>query len=106
MATEVWPAPTLGWRRMMPARPGYVALGMVVALVLPMLWGVAHEGRPGPAALLYSLPWGAGLAAVGWLRGRAAAVAGVTVVVSAVVCGAFAVSTHMMAYYARSPAGD
>jgi len=98
VATEVWPAPTLGWRRMMPTRPGYVALGMVVALVLPVLWGVA------PAALLYSLPWGAGLAAVGWLRGRAAAVAGVTVVVSAVVCGAFAVSMHLMA--AESPTGD
>jgi hypothetical protein len=74
-----------------------------------MAWGV-EDGQgifpAGPAVWLYALSWGAGLAAVGWLRGRAAVVAGVTVVLSAVVCAVFVVSIHVVAYYATPPVAD
>ncbi|MFI7543660.1 hypothetical protein [Actinoplanes sp. NPDC049599] len=108
-AAEVWPEPVGGWRAALPARPGYVALGVAVALGVPMAWGV-EDGQgifpAGPAVWLYALSWGAGLAAVGWLRGRAAVVAGVTVVLSAVVCAVFVVSIHVVAYYATPPVAD
>jgi hypothetical protein len=93
--------PSVGWRSLVPTRPAYVALGAAVALLLPLVWGT-----PGGTTLMYALPWGAGLAAAGWLRDRAALAVGVTVVASAVVCALFAVSSHVPVYYATVPSGD
>ena len=109
LATEVWPAPAVGWRSMLPARPGYVVLGVAVVLFVLLGWGMGRDGfgilPVGFTALMYALPWGFGLAAIGWLRGRAAVVAGVTVLLSAVVCAVFAVGIHILAYTA-APVGD
>jgi hypothetical protein len=106
-AAVVWREPADGWHGLAPARPGYVALGAAVALLLPLIWDAVQDGRGiiplGHTALMYSLPWGAGLAAVGWLRGRAAVAAGVTVAVSAVLCVVFVVSAHLVAYYSTPP---
>jgi hypothetical protein len=48
--------------------------------------------------LTCSLPWGAGIAAIAWLRGRPAAAAGVTVVASAVLSVASAIAMHRMGH--------
>jgi len=109
-ATEVWPEPVDGWRSMLPARPGYVAVGAAVAVLMPPAWSLTQHGRPtmdlGSTALAFALPWGVGIAAVGWLRGRAAVVAGATVAVSAVLCAAFIVSVHMHTFYSTTPGDD
>ena len=97
----VWVRPAGRWRGIAPARPGYAGLGVAVAVLLPLVWAV-----PGPTALMFALPWGAGLAAAGWLRGRAAVATGVTVVVSAFLCAAFTVGAHVLAYCATPPGGD
>ena len=108
-ATEVWPAPAAGWRSLLPARPGFAVLGVAVALFVLLGWGMDRDGSGilpvGFTAVMYALPWGFGLAAIGWLRGRAAVVAGVTVLLSAVVCAVFAVSIHILAY-PTAPVGD
>ena len=48
---------------------------------------------------MYALQWGAGLAAVGWLRGPAAVAAGVKGMVSAVLGAMVALGTHALAFY-------
>jgi hypothetical protein len=97
-------APARGWRSLVPDRPGYVIFGVAVALLLPLVWGLGTDNPVGPTAFIYSLIWGTGLAAVGWLQDRAAVLAGVSVLVSAVVCAVFAVSIHMPGY--NPPASD
>ncbi|MFI5936328.1 hypothetical protein [Actinoplanes sp. NPDC051494] len=84
-AAAGWSEPVGGWGRLVPARPGFVALGAAVTLWVPLVWGSAGS----PAVWMYALPWGIGIASAGWLRGRPAVVAGVTVIVSAVVCALF-----------------
>ncbi|MGX6607309.1 hypothetical protein ACWKSP_35060 [Micromonosporaceae bacterium Da 78-11] len=99
-----------GWRGVAPARPWYVAFGPTVALVLPVVWGVAQDSRPadpfGHTVLMYSLPWGLGLAAAGWLRGRTAVAAGVIVAVSALMCAALVVGPDLIAYFSPPPVDD
>jgi hypothetical protein len=97
-AASVWFEPTGGWRRVIPVRPWYVALGTAVALLLPLASG-------DPAVLLYSLPWGIGLAAAGWLCGRAAVTAAWTVAGSAVLYASFLV-IHLLAVPATPAVGD
>jgi hypothetical protein len=89
--------PADGWRGLLPARPRYVAFGAAVALLLPPVWGLTREDVL--IAGMYSLPWGAGLAAAGWLRGRAAGAVGVTVVVSAVLCAVFVGGTYLLIHH-------
>jgi hypothetical protein len=95
-AAEVWFEPSPGWRSIVPIRPGYVVLGVAVVLLLPLAWG---DGT----ALAYALPWGVGLAAAGWLCGRAAVAAGWSVTVSAVTCAVIAFTVHALE---PSPGGD
>ena len=106
----VWREPAGGWRALVPARPGYVVLGAAVALLLSLAWSTVQADRDiipvGHAALMYSLPWGAGLAAIGWLRGRTAAAAGLTVTLSALLCTLLVAGTHMLAHYSPPPTGD
>lgn len=74
----LWREPDLGWAGLRPRRPGLVVAGAVVAAVLPVAVA-GHDAGPaalGGYALTWSLPWGLGLAAAGWLgprTGRAAA---------------------------------
>jgi len=110
-AAMVWREPVGDWRCLVPARPIYVAVGVGVAVLLPRIWNAAGEsgdltGLRNIATLTYALPWGVGLAAAGWMRGRSATAAGVTVTVSAVLCTMFVVATHMLAYYPAQPVGD
>jgi len=83
----VWREPADGWRGLIPARLGYVIAGAGVAVVLPLLLGLSLHNNDitllGQTALTYSLPWGIGLTAAGWLRGQAATAARVTVALSA-----------------------
>jgi hypothetical protein len=97
-----------GWRGLVPARPGYVAAGAAVAVLLPLVgdlppnslfFNASHQ----IATLTYALPWGAGLATAGWLRGRPAVTAGVTVAVSAVLCIAIIVGTEIYTDYSTPP---
>lgn len=90
--------PPGGWRSLAPTRPGYVIFGVAVMLLLPLLWGLGTDNPVGPTAFIYALLWGTGLATVGWLQDRAAVLAGVSVLVSAVVCAVFAVAIHMPGY--------
>ncbi|MFI5496396.1 hypothetical protein [Actinoplanes sp. NPDC051859] len=105
-----WREPTKGWRSLLPARPWYVAIGILVALLMPAVWGAGRPGpgitAPGLVALLSLLPWGVGLAAIGWLRGRAGLVAGLTVALSAAVFVMFFVVVHAVALATTSPTGD
>lgn len=89
-AALVWREPAGGWHGLRPRKPAWVVAGLVVALGLPVL--AACTTAPfrtvtmaGQTALLYGLPWGAGVAAAAWLgrRGRRAALA--TVAVSALL---------------------
>jgi hypothetical protein len=110
-AASVWREPARGWRSLVPARPMYVAAGVAVVGLLPRIWNASAEsgdisGLAQIATLTYSLPWGAGLAVVGWMRGRSAVAAAVAVTVSALLCAMFVVATHMLAYYSTSPIGD
>jgi hypothetical protein len=92
-----------GWRSVVPGRPGYVVLGAAVAVLVPLAWGDTRYSQDiiplARDAWMYSLPWGTGLAAIGWLRGRAAVAVGVTVVVSAVVFVALVLGPHAVAYF-------
>jgi len=97
-AASVWYEPTGGWRRVLPVRPWYLALGTAVALLLPWAWGE-------PTVLVFSLPWGIGLAAAGWLCGRAAATAAWTVAGSAVLYASYLV-IHLLVFPAPLPTGD
>ena len=74
-AAVVWREPADGWRSLAPARPGYVAAGSAVVVLLPQTWNAAAEsgditGLAAIATLTYALPWGMGVAVVGWMRGR------------------------------------
>jgi hypothetical protein len=105
-----WREPANGWRGLVPARPWYVAAGLVVAVALPSLWDPpgGHTDLHGFAhmvAVPYALPWGLALAAVGWLRGRTARAAGLTVVVSAIACAVIAVGSYWYVIH-LTPRGD
>jgi hypothetical protein len=109
-AAMVWREPAGGWRSLVPARPGYVVAGAALAVMLPVVWDPAGTyadttGFAHICTVTYALPWGAGLAAVGWLRGRAARAAGLTVAVCAVVCTAIAVGDVLYTFYSTPP-GD
>ncbi|MEV4639507.1 hypothetical protein AB0J80_19350 [Actinoplanes sp. NPDC049548] len=88
----LWREPVSGWRSLRPKRPGYVVAGLVVVVGLPIAlalgFGYTAVTMVGQFALTYSLPWGAGLAAAGWLgrRERVAVVA--TVGLTAVLVAA------------------
>ena len=93
------------------ATPITYAAAVAVVGVLPQVWNAAAEsgdisGLAQIATLTYSLPWGVGLAVVGWMRGRSAVAAGVTVVVSVLLCTMFVVATHMLHLYSTYPIGD
>jgi hypothetical protein len=110
-AAMVWREPASDWRSLVPARPVYVAAGVAVMVFLPQTWNAAGEsgditGLRNIATLTYALPWGVGLAAVGFMRGRSATVAGVTVAVFAVLCAVFGVAAQMFGGYATLPASD
>jgi len=104
----VWRVRAGGWHGLVPARPGYVAAGAAVAVLLPVAWNPPPDSlflnaTHQIATLTYALPWGAGLAAAGWLRGRTAITAGVTVAASAVLCIAIIVGTEMYTDYSTPP---
>lgn len=86
-AAVLWREPSGGWRGLRPARPGYLWAGLLVMLGLPMaLAGGLHYPAMtmiGQFALLYSLPWGAALAAGGWLDRRERTAALTAVILSA-----------------------
>lgn len=104
-----WREPAGGWRGLGPPRPGYVVAGVALAVLMPVAWD--PSGYPDSTGfahiftLTYALPWGAGLAAAGWLRGRAAVAAGVAVGVCAVACTAIAVGDYLHMIYSTPP-GD
>jgi hypothetical protein len=85
----LWREPQRGWRGLVPARWTPVLAGAALAVALPPLLGMAigdvDVTTLGQFALTYSLPWGAGLAAIGWLRHGAAVAAASAVVGSALV---------------------
>ena len=82
-AAVVWREPANGWRSLRPRRPGYLSVGLVVMVGLPLALAFGFRftavTRVGQFALTYSLPWGVGLVAAGWLgrRGRIAALTAV-----------------------------
>jgi hypothetical protein len=82
-ATVLWREPAGGWGGLRPRRPAYVLMGLAVAVGLPVALsrglGITAVTMVGQFALTYSLPWGAGLVAAGWLgrRGRIATVTAV-----------------------------
>jgi hypothetical protein len=71
----LWHEPARGWAAWRPHRPALVAAGAVIAVLLPPAVGYAARDADltslGQYALTWSLPWGGGLAAAGWLRPRA-----------------------------------
>jgi hypothetical protein len=75
--------PAGGWRGLRPRRPGYVVVGLAVMVGLPVALAFGFRFTAvtmvGQFALTYSLPWGWGLVAAGWLgrRGRVAALTAV-----------------------------
>ncbi|WP_090799639.1 hypothetical protein [Asanoa ishikariensis] len=85
----LWQEPSDCRTLLRPARFRPVAVGAVVAVGLPLALGAAFRDTDitslGQYALTYSLPWGAALAATGWLDRRAAITARTTVAVSAVL---------------------
>jgi hypothetical protein len=85
----------------------YLASAAVVMVLVPLELGWLMQDQDittlGQFALTYSLPWGAGVAAMAWLRGRAAIAAGLTVAASAVLCIALVAGTHLVAYYSNPP---
>ena len=110
-AAVAWREPAGGWRSLVPARPGYVAAGVAVVVLLPLMGDAMREGRDVTGwrylgTLTYALPWGIGLAAAGWLRGRGADTVRVSVVVSAFVCTALIAAAHVITFYMMPPPGD
>lgn len=110
-AALVWREPAAGWRGVLPSRPGYVVAGAAVVVLMPVMWDIARAsfdviGFPHVASLTYTLPWGAGLAAAGWLHGRAGRAAVVTVAVSVAVCLAYIAATYLHGYLFPPPPGD
>ncbi|AGL15903.1 hypothetical protein [Actinoplanes sp. N902-109] len=88
-AAVVRPEPVRSWRGLLPSRPFYAVAGAAVVILLPLLFGATVATPIGTLVqlgLAYSLPWGAGVAAIGWLRGRPAGTAAVSVAVSVVLC--------------------
>jgi hypothetical protein len=85
----LWQEPVEGWRGVRPTRPVFVVAGVFVAVLLPAAIATAWHDTDlttlGQLALTYSLPWGGGLAAVGWLNRRAATAAFLTVAGSVIV---------------------
>jgi len=110
-AALVWREPADGWRGAVPSRPGYVLAGAATVLLLPLLWDVTRmtldiTGFRHVASLTYTLPWGAGLAAAGWLRGRTGNAAVLTVAVSVGVCLLYVGAVCLHAYLYPPPPGD
>lgn len=85
----LWREPADGWHGLRPARPAYVLAGIVLAALLPLALGQTLGDTDittlGQLALTYSLPWGVGLAAAGWLGRRAGIAALTTVAVSMIL---------------------
>lgn len=106
-AALVWRERFHARRCLVPSRPGYVAAGAAVAVLLAI--GDPPSGSPlldaaqAIAAPAYALPWGAGLAAAGWLRGRAARAAVIAVAASAALCVGVMAGLETYAYYATPP---
>lgn len=70
----LWREPVRGWAAWYPRRPGMVAVGVAVAVLLPLPLVLGGEGgimTAGTVALTSSLPWGCALAAAAWLGSRA-----------------------------------
>lgn len=104
----VWREPS-GWRSVLPARPGYVGLGAVVVLLLPVVWSAAHDNRVTVSSHLiwmYALPWGLGVAAMGWLRGRAATAAATAVLACVALYAVVALGDHALALLTPPPESD
>jgi hypothetical protein len=91
-AAVLWREPARGWRSLRPKRSGYVLAGLAVMVVLPVALALGFRSTAvtmvGQFALTYSLPWGVGLAAAGWLGrpGRVAAL--IAVALSALLVAA------------------
>lgn len=91
-AAVLWREPATGWRGLRSKRPGYVLVGLVVVVGLPMAlafgFGFTAVTMIGQFALTFSLPWGVGLAAAGWLDRRERVAALAAVVLSALLVAA------------------
>ncbi|MFI5492181.1 hypothetical protein [Actinoplanes sp. NPDC051859] len=101
----VWRAPG-GWSSAVPSRPGLAAMGVAVGLLLPVVWSAAHDNRITVSAgmiAMYALPWGAGVAAMGWLRGRTAIAAGATVVACLILYAVIVLGDHALTYLTPPP---
>ncbi|MFI5497103.1 hypothetical protein [Actinoplanes sp. NPDC051859] len=101
----VWRAPR-GWASLIPSRPGLAALGVAAGLLLPVVWSAAHDNRITVSAgmiVMYALPWGAGVAAMGWLRGRTALAAGTAVAACLVLYAVVVLGDNVLAYLTPAP---
>jgi hypothetical protein len=102
-AAVAWREPASGRSGLAPKRPGYLGAGAAVVMLLPMgATVVTDQGLVFLAIwdvpLTCSLPWGAGIAAIAWLRGRPAVAAGVTVGASAVLFVASTIAMYRMGH--------
>jgi hypothetical protein len=102
-----WREPA-GWRGLVPVRPAYLVAGAAVIFLLPAVLHVVPEswkifGFGQLVSWTFSVPWGLGIAATGWLRGRTAVAAVITVLASAVLCTAYLVGPDVIAYYFPPP---
>ncbi|WP_433789275.1 hypothetical protein [Actinoplanes sp. CA-252034] len=84
--------PGMTWR---PQSPGWVAAGVLIAAVPPVL--ILLEGSEevtvaGQIALVWSLPWAAGIAAAGWLDKPLRRIAAATVLAGAVLTPAILIT--------------
>jgi hypothetical protein len=103
----LWREP-VGWRCLLPARPGYVIAGAAVVIFLPAVrhllpdnpWGWSFAYLTGWA---FALPWGLGLASAGWVRGRVAFAAVVTVAASVALCTAYSIGPDVFYYFFPPP---
>jgi hypothetical protein len=91
-AALLWREPARGWAAWRPRRPALLAAGAVVVVLLPPAVGyAAHDAdltSLGQYALIWSLPWGGGLAAAAWLGPRASRAATRAVAASAALTAA------------------
>jgi len=80
----------LSWRDgLARPRPWWVVAGVLVTVALPPMVGVTIGDSDlttlGQVALMYAIPWGAGLAVTGWLDGPASTAARTAVVGSVLI---------------------
>ncbi|GAB7045575.1 hypothetical protein [Catenuloplanes indicus] len=102
-AAVVWREPADGWRGLRPDRPGYPAAGALIVLGLPVALVTGPHVSPltmmGQVALLYSVPWGAAVAAGGWLgRPERIAALAAALLSAALVAAEFGVRGPGVAY--------